>query len=472
MNKLRLFLENFIVYGIGGVLSKVIHLIMIPIVLRLMPSSDYYGISDLSNTIVSFASAFAVMGMYDAMYRMFFDKEEEKFKRVVCSTTLIFNVCTSMIVFAFLIIFKDYIALAFFKNRDYAYVVYISAMATLVGATNSIVAAPTRMQNKKKEYLIINTIGPFISYAISVPLLLHGYYIVALPIAGVLSGTITEILFYCLNHKWFDIHFFDINLLKEMLVFALPIVPSFLAYWIFNSSDRVMISNMLDLNAVGIYSVAAKIGMCSQLIYTAFAGGWQYFAFATMNDNNQVENNSKIFEYLGIISFSATAILCAISYWLFKILFPSQYIDGYIIAPYLFLAPLLQMLYQVIANQFSVIKKTWPTLFILSTGAVANVLFNFKLIPILGIEGAAIGTVLGYTVSDIICTVVLLRMKLMVISKEFIAAVILMVLYFVVWRFYFSTYIIVGIVATGVLVLLFAYMYRVEILFIYKRIKR
>lgn len=76
MKKLKLFIENFLVYGLGGIISKIIPLIMVPIVTRLMPSSEYYGISDLSNTVVSFGSALAIMGMYDAMYRMFFEKDD------------------------------------------------------------------------------------------------------------------------------------------------------------------------------------------------------------------------------------------------------------------------------------------------------------------------------------------------------------------------------------------------------------
>ena len=46
-SKFSLFIENFVVYGIGGVISKVIPLIMVPIVTRLMPDSSYYGISGL-----------------------------------------------------------------------------------------------------------------------------------------------------------------------------------------------------------------------------------------------------------------------------------------------------------------------------------------------------------------------------------------------------------------------------------------
>ena len=41
MNKFKLFVENFIVYGFGGVISKIIPLIMVPIVAKLLPSEDY-----------------------------------------------------------------------------------------------------------------------------------------------------------------------------------------------------------------------------------------------------------------------------------------------------------------------------------------------------------------------------------------------------------------------------------------------
>ena len=104
MNKFKLFIENFLVYGLGGVISKIIPLIMIPIITRIMPNSTYFGISDMSNTIISFASALAILGMYDAMYRIFFDKDDEEYKKNVCSTTLLFTLITSVIVFGIMIL--------------------------------------------------------------------------------------------------------------------------------------------------------------------------------------------------------------------------------------------------------------------------------------------------------------------------------------------------------------------------------
>lgn len=471
MKKLNLFIDNFLVYGLGGIISKSIPLIMIPIVTRIMPTTDYYGISDLSNTVVQFGSAIAIMGMYDAMYRMFFEKDDEEYKKNICSTALVFTLFTSLIVFVLMLTFKNIIAQYFFSDCKYAYVVYLSAMATLVGATNSIISAPTRMQNKRKIFLITNTVSPLFSYLISIPMLLVGHYIIALPLAMVISGVIMEVTFGLLNYKWFQLKRFNVGLLKQLLVIAIPLLPNFLIYWVFNSCDKIMITNIIGIESAGIYSVGSKLGHASQLLYTAFAGGWQYFAFSTMKEDNQVESNSMIFEYLGIISFMATAFICAWSYEIFKLLFTDDYLTGYIVAPYLFLAPLLQMLFQVAANQFLVVKKTWPNIFILTLGTILNIIINSFLIPIIGIEGASLATLAGYLVSDIICVVVLCRMKLMIIQIRFIASSCLMLVYIFIWRIFFSDCLIVGTITAIMLLGIFTFLYFADIRKVFQMIR-
>ncbi len=437
MSKAKLFIENFLVYGLGGIISKIIPLVMVPIVTRLMPSTEYFGLSDLSGTVISFSSALAIIGMYDAMFRMFFEKDDEEYKKSVCSTTLIFTLITSLVVFVVMLLLRNVIANFFFGNAKYAYLVYITAIATLVGATNGIISAPTRMQNKRKIFLVTNTVSPVLSYCVSIPLLLKGDYVIALPVAGVVSGITMETAFWLLNKKWFSLTKFDFGLLKQMLKIAVPLFPNFLIYWIFNSSDRVMIANLLDVGQAGIYSVGSKLGHVSQLIYTAFAGGWQYFAFSTMKEENQVKTNSLVFEYLGVISFICTMFICVVARSVYQLLFTGEYVEGFIISPYLFFAPLLQMLFQVAANQFIVVKKTWPNMFILSFGAVLNVILNLLLIPRIGIEGAAIATLAGYFVADVVCMVVLYNMNLMIVTMRFIFVFIAVAIFMLFWRVFF-----------------------------------
>lgn len=435
-SKFLLFIENFLVYGVGGVISKVVPLIMVPIVTRLMPDSSYYGISDLANTVLSFGSALAIMGMYDAMYRMFFEKDETEYKKEICSTAMLVTMITSFIIFAIMILGRNLIAEYAFGNSQYAYLVYITATATLIGATNSIISAPTRMQNKRKVYLIMNTVSPVLSYGISVPLLLSGHYIIALPLAALIAASSSELIFWVLNRNWFSLKKIRKEYIKPLLSIAIPLLPNFLIYWIFNSSDRLMITNLIGTSASGIYAVGAKLGHASQLIYTAFSGGWQYFAFVTMKEKDQVQTNSLIFEYLGVISFGCSMFVFALSKIIFKVLFTGEYVSGFIVAPYLFLAPLLQMLFQVAGNQFLVVRKTWPNMAILLSGALLNVVLNLALIPSIGVEGAAIATLVGYAVSDVICIIVLSKMKLHIISKRFAFSAVVMLAYILIWRFF------------------------------------
>ena len=471
-SKFKLFIENFLVYGLGGIISKIIPLIMVPVITRIMPTAEYFGISDMSHTIISFGSALAVIGMYDAMYRMFFEKDDEGYKKTVCSTALMFTLGTSIMVFFLMIVIREQLAKWFLGDRALSYVIYLSAVATLVSATNSIIAAPTRMQNKRKVFLVTNTVSPLLSYGIAIPLLIKGYYVIALPLAGVISGITMEISFYVMNRKWFLPELFDKNVLKQLLIIAIPLFPNFLIYWIFNSSDRLMITNLMSVGSEGVYSVGSKLGHASRLIYTAFAGGWQYFAFSTMKEDNQVKSNSGIFEYLGVISFVASSFVCALSYWFYKLLFIGEYVEGFIIAPYLFLAPLLQMLFQVACNQFLVIKKTWPNMFILFSGAVLNIILNLVLIPVLGIEGASIATLAGYIVSDIIVVVVLCKMKLMIISKRLLVVSFSMALYFIIWRISCPQNTIAGLSLAIIFSVVCAVMYKSEIMFIANKLKK
>ncbi len=472
MSKAKLFIENFFVYGLGGIISKLVPLLMLPIVTRLMPGTEYFGISDLSNTIVQFASAVAVIGMYDAMYRMFFDTDEMEFKKNVCSTTLIFTMAMSIAVCLLMLLGKNLIAKFFFGDIKYSFLVYISAATTLVSATNTIVAAPTRMQNKRKVFLITNTVSPILSYTVSIPLILLGHYLIALPVAALISGASMELIFWILNHNWFEVKRFHKQLLKPLLALAIPLFPNFLIYWVFNSCDKIMITNLISVGAAGVYSVGAKLGHASQLIYTAFGGGWQFFAFSTMKEKDQVKSNSLIFEYLGVISFIATAFVCAISYLFYKVAFASQYLSGFVIAPYLFLAPLLQMLFQVAANQFLVIKKTWPNMFILLSGAVVNVLLNFLLIPTIGIEGASIATLIGYAVSDVVCMIVLCKMKLMTISYRLLLSTVLMIGYFLIWRFLTIQNVLISVLLACSMTALLSIMYKKELKVIFSKLKR
>jgi len=119
----------------------------------------------------------------------------------------------------------------------------------------------------------------------------------------------------------------------------------------------------------------------------------------------------------------------------------------------------MQMLFQVIANQFLVVKKTWPNLLILSLGAIVNIGLNLGLIPVLGFEGAGIATLIGYVISDIVCVIVLLKMKLMTLQFRFIIASIVMAGFILLWRILFMYNILISLFLAVICCCIFVLLY-------------
>ncbi len=436
MSRKRLFIENFLVYGLGNVLSKVISLIFLPIVTRLIPDTTYYGIADLSSVVVSFFSTIILMGMYDAMFRMFFEKEEEEYKKKVCSNAIFVVLVNSLAVALLFYILKVHLAKIFFGDEMFVNILNITNLTIIISSLGSVIKAPTRMLNKQKIFVAANLVSSLMGYSIAIPLLLRKNYLYALPLSTLISSSALLLSFLMLNRKWFDLRQIDKKLIIELLKIGIPLVPTFIIYWIFSSTDRIMISKIIGNDYVGIYGVGARVASISQFIYVAFASGWQYFAFSTMKDKDYVKVLSQTFEYLGIISFNVFLVLMPFSQKIFEILFTGDYVKAFVVFPYLFLSPLLLMLFQVSSTQFLVIKKTIYVSSLLFLGAIMNILFNFIFIKTLGIEGAAIATVLGYSFSTVITIMFLERQKLIIIPKRFLIVTLTTITYTLLWRMF------------------------------------
>ena len=111
-------------------------------------------------------------------------------------------------------------------------------------------------------------------------------------------------------------------------------------------------------------------------------------------------------------------------------------------------------------------------MFILLSGAIINVILNLTLIPVIGIEGASIATLIGYAVSDIVCVIVLCKMKLMVVSFRFIVSTLLMMAFFFIWRLFIPENLLSGVSLAVLLTVIYMIMYKEELLLILDKLKR
>lgn len=87
-------------------------------------------------------------------------------------------------------------------------------------------------------------------------------------------------------------------------------------------------------------------------------------------------------------------------------------------------------------------------------------------------EGAAIDTLLGNLVTDVLLVLVLLKIKLIVVSRRFLFAAFMMLAYFLVWRLLIPVNMVAGIIIMAVAFLVLCLlMYREEVGMIVGKVK-
>lgn len=470
MSRAKLFLENFFAYGLINVLNKIIPFLLLPVITRMLSDPSEFGVYDMYSTIVGFGSPVAMLGMYDAMFREYFEKEDQQYRYNVTSTANRIIMVTSVLVCLVILVFNRQFSSLFFGTMIYGNIVIFSAIELVLSNNKSIIAAPTRIQNKRRVYVFSGLFNSMSYYALAILLVYLGFSYFGMIYANMISSLLILIFFWVLNKDFFTLGKFDKRIAKELFKIGIPLVPTFLIYWVYHSMDKIMITNMIGTTELGIYSIGSKVASISTFIYSAFAGGWQHFAFSTMKDEDQVGLNSKVFEYLGTISFLSLIVIYPLIKPLFNILFPESYIGGIAVVPYLYLSPLLLMLFQVVGNQFLVIKKSYWSTITLSLGALANVILNWVLIPTMGVEGAAIATLIGYSLSVVVVCIITGKLKLHKTSKRFLLSSVIMIVYLFITRLFFYESIISQMILSLFCILLYLYLYRNEVCLIYEKV--
>jgi O-antigen/teichoic acid export membrane protein len=261
--------------------------------------------------------------------------------------------------------------------------------------------------------------------------------------------------------------------LKPYLLFSLPLIPAALSCWVVEISDRYVIAYFLGVASVGIYSAAYGLGTMIGMFMSPL-GITLVPTMFKLYENNKIEELKKHLNYslkvylmFAIPSLFGLSVLSKSLLLLSKSLLltftTSEYVSAYLIVPIAALGTIFYVGGGTIAIILQVLKKTKIFAVVGGTGAVINLILNIILIPIIGILGAAISTLITFLFMGTVGSILSFRAIPFYIDIKFIAKSIIasIPMAFVVWKLnpYGAVYILisVGIAAVtyfGVLTLL------------------
>jgi O-antigen/teichoic acid export membrane protein len=389
-------LRHSAVYGLGSIVARIVGVLLLPLYTRYLSPSDY-GLIETLVALSAVLTALVAQGMKSAFFRFYFDSAEPERRLLVIRTAFWYVLAASTSVSVLGIVLAPQVSWLLFGTHDHGTLV-IAAFVGLWSALNyEQLTSLFRVEQRSGAYVVATLANVAITIGATVVL------VVALhkgPI-GVLVGNFTGTLIVYAALLLYSRHAlglqFDRRLYRAMNRFGLPLVPSAVALWLTNFSDRFFLIKLTDAHEVGLYSIGVRVASALVLLLTAFRLAWPAFAYSIDDDRDAQRTYSFVLTYVVYVCCWIALALGLLAPWIVRLVttrpfYPAQNV----VAPLAFGVAAFgaYVVVQIGTGRARQTRSNW-----LVTGAAAalNVALNFALIPSYGRMGAAIATVAAYT---------------------------------------------------------------------------
>lgn len=182
--------------------------------------------------------------------------------------------------------------------------------------------------------------------------------------------------------------------LRQMLRFSLPLVSASFALFVSTYASRFILSDMLDLREVGIFTWASQLAAIPALLLLGVQGAITPLVMKHQADPEIRTILARLFEAIIAVELLLCLSLGAFTPELVAVLGYSDFADA---APLVMIvAPAIMMMQVYIFSPgFAIAERTDLQLAVSAVSAIAAVLLNLWLIGMFGLVGAAMATLAG-----------------------------------------------------------------------------
>lgn len=392
MNREKELAKNTLIISIGNICTKLVTFFLLPLYTSLLSTSEY-GTVDLLNTLVSLMLPLVTFQIENAVFRELVESRKNDNNDL---TRKIISNSINFVLYQIIIYFLFFVIISFFINNRYKYFMCINVIAFII---NSLFLQIARGIGDNKNYAV----GSFISATSTVLLNVVFLVIFKLKVNGMLWATFfgqiigaSYLLIKLKLYKYIKIGLYDKSVIKKLLKYSVPLIPNAISWWIFNSSDRVIVNIFLGISYTGVLSASYKFSSAYIVVYNIFHLGWAESISLHINENDISKYFNNMFNILVKFFTSAGILAISIMPFVWPLMVNNNYSEGYGLVPFLLLAAI----FQTIAGMTSVVylgKKDTKAIAVTSILAASiNIFSHLILIKFTGLYAAAISTLLSF----------------------------------------------------------------------------
>ena len=268
MTKEKYLFKNTFIITIGKICTQLITFFLLPLYTAVL-STEEYGIVDLVTTLSMLLLPVITFQVEQAIFRELLENRTNKKKNDLIISNGIISVTIQCCIFIIVYLLLSKI----FKN-EYEYLLLINIICYIYISLFQQIA-------RGKGNNITYSIGSFINACATI--LFNLIFLLKFQmgakgmILGNIFGQIAAIIYLFFSEKILKhLHFslFNIKYVKKLWKYSFPLIPNELSWWVFNVSDRVIVSLILGLSANGILSAASKFSNVYITLFNIFNISW------------------------------------------------------------------------------------------------------------------------------------------------------------------------------------------------------
>jgi O-antigen/teichoic acid export membrane protein len=394
--ELRRLGRHSAVYGLGGLVSRILATILLPLYTHYLPP-DAYGRVEIVTAATAVLAIVLQMGISSAFFRFYFDAKEPQDRLVVVRTSFWFTMAMATLGLVVGLVFADQLSHLLGLGHD-PQLVRAGAVGLWAATNYQQLTALFRVEERSTQYAVASVANVLITVAAMVLFVAVFHWGAVGLVAGNFTGTlVVYIVLLAYRSEQLGLQF-DVELFRRMQHFGMPLVPSALALWTINFVDREFVSWYKGNAEVGVYSAAVKIAGVITFVMVAFRTAWPAFAYSIEDDRDAKRTYSFVLTYLLTLASWLALALGALAPWWVALLTNERYQRAEKGVALLAFAGAIYAGYTVLAIGSGRARRTQFNWVVTGAGALVNVALNFWLVPAYGMVGAAISTLAAYVV--------------------------------------------------------------------------
>jgi len=380
-------LADATLYGISITFSKLVMLLLMPVVWRILAPSDL-GILGVMQVLQGLLIPVMSIGMHDAVMRFFpeWEAHERKEKATtVLAAVAIWGAGISLVLSAagslFESLFKTFPANPYFV---------ISVWAAYFSAMTLVPLGVMRVEGQVKRYSICSA-GIILTQSI--------FSLVAITVfpggvVGYMLGSLFAIMLWSLMLVLPTLRGGVLRhpgkVLKELAGYSLPALPTTILDGSTGFIDRYFLDKYVSLSTLGLYNVSQQLGSGFNIFNQSLKSAWFLFVFRLVGGREDAPNliSRYALYYVALLAPIALGV-AVLSKELLTILAGEKYAGSYAFVPWVVLGLYFQSITSAMGRGLDLARKSlyWPLVSVVQV--CVAILSLGLLVPLHGATGAA-----------------------------------------------------------------------------------